>query len=68
MDHMGDDSSHDDEGKGHSDEETALVPDNDTRTPFEVLNVTESFDSVARQQMRSLKNTKGYVIYHSVML
>ena len=70
MDRMGDDPSNDDDGKGHSNEETASIPENDTRTPFEVLHVTESFDSVAREQMRSLKNMNGYVIilYHSDLL
>jgi len=57
MDHMGDLDSDNEENIEESDD--SISSENDTRTPNELLNVTESFETIMGEQLRRLQNTKG---------
>ncbi|KAI0227837.1 hypothetical protein LSAT2_021672 [Lamellibrachia satsuma] len=60
MDHMGDAFSSEDEANEDVEENYDSVShEDDTRTPIELLNVTESFQSVAGELLRRLKTIKG---------
>ena len=57
MDHMGDGFSSEDEDVEENYD--SVSHEDDTRTPIELLNVTESFQSVTGELLHRLKTIKG---------
>ena len=55
MDHMGDNE----ENENIEESDDSVSSENDTRTPNELLNVTESFETIMGEQLHRLRHTKG---------
>ena len=56
---MGDFDSDNEENENIEESDDSISSENDTRTPNELLNVTESFETIMGEQLRRLQNTKG---------